>query len=61
MGDVFWAALALVLIIEGLMPFIAPGTWRRVFTGMVKLTDGQIRFFGLLSLGLGCLLWLWMA
>lgn len=61
MGDVFWTALALVLVIEGLLPCIAPDTWRRVFTEMVKLRDGQIRFVGLLSLGLGCLLLWWVA
>ena len=61
MGDAFWAALALVLILEGLLPFVSPGAWRRVFTEMVKLRDGQIRFFGLLSLGLGLLIWWWVA
>lgn len=61
MGDVFWAALALVLILEGLLPFLSPRGWRQVFTEMVKLRDGQIRFFGLMSLSLGLLLWWWGA
>jgi uncharacterized protein YjeT (DUF2065 family) len=54
-----WLALALVLIVEGLMPFISPKTWRRLFEQMLTLQDGQIRFFGLvvIALGLG-LLWL---
>ncbi|MCU0761465.1 MAG: DUF2065 domain-containing protein [Hydrogenophaga sp.] len=59
MGELVWAALALVLILEGLLPFLAPGAWRRMFTEMVKLKDGQIRFFGLVCLVLGCLLWWW--
>lgn len=58
MTDVFWAALALVLIFEGLLPFISPGGWRRMFGEMLKMRDGQIRFFGLIALVSGCLLWL---
>jgi len=58
-SDTFWTALALVLVIEGLMPFISPGGWRRMFTQIMQMTDGQIRFFGLLSI-LGGLLMLWL-
>jgi len=46
-----WVALALVLIFEGLLPFISPAAWRRTFTQIMELTDGQIRF-----IGLGCVL-----
>ena len=55
----WWAALALVLVFEGLLPLIAPGGWRRTFSQLLALRDGQLRFFGLCSvlLGLG-LLWL---
>lgn len=53
------SALALAFIIEGLLPFIAPSLWRRVFTEILKLGDGQIRFQGFVSLALGmALLWL---
>jgi uncharacterized protein YjeT (DUF2065 family) len=57
--DTIWVALALVLVIEGLLPFSSPAGWRRVFLQMLQLSDGQIRFFGLCSVlaGLG-LLWL---
>jgi uncharacterized protein YjeT (DUF2065 family) len=58
-SDTFWTALALVLVIEGLMPFISPGGWRRMFTQIMQMTDGQIRFFGLLSI-VGGLLMLWL-
>jgi len=58
-SDLFWPALALVLVFEGLMPLIAPAAWRRLFTEMLKLHDGQIRFFGLICLGAGALLWWW--
>lgn len=59
-SDVLWRALALVLILEGLLPFAAPDAWRRVFTQMLQLRDGQIRFCGLLCLLLGAVLW-WLA
>ncbi len=59
-ADAFWLALALVLIFEGLLPFIAPGVWRRMFSEILKLRDGQLRFFGLLSLVSGLLLWWWL-
>jgi hypothetical protein len=60
MADLFWPALELVLIFEGVLPFIAPGAWRRVFSEMLKMNDGQIRFFGLCSLCAGVLLWWWV-
>ena len=59
-GDTLWLALGLVLVLEGLIPFAAPGAWRRMFQQVMQLEDGQIRFFGLCALlvGLGVLLWL---
>ncbi|MDR2156114.1 MAG: DUF2065 domain-containing protein [Burkholderiaceae bacterium] len=58
-GDTLLAALGLALIIEGAMPFIAPGAWRQAFSQLLQMRDGQIRFFGLLALGGGlALLWL---
>jgi uncharacterized protein len=61
LSDLFWPALALVLIFEGLMPFVAPGVWRRVFSEMLRMRDGQIRFFGLICLVCGMALWWWAA
>jgi uncharacterized protein YjeT (DUF2065 family) len=52
-GKTFWIALALVLVVEGLLPFLSPGGWRRMFSQMQQLNDGQIRFFGLCSILLG--------
>ena len=59
-GNTFWLALALMLVIEGLLPFIAPGGWRRMFEQILTLGNGQIRFFGLCSIVLGLLLLLWL-
>jgi uncharacterized protein YjeT (DUF2065 family) len=52
-GDTFWAALGLVLVLEGLFPFVSPGGWRRTFLRLLQLQDGQLRFFGLCSILLG--------
>ncbi len=57
-SDAFWLAMALVLVIEGLFPFVSPGGWRRMFSQILQLSDGQIRFFGLLSILAG-LAWVW--
>lgn len=57
----FWQALAWVLVLEGLMPLVAPGRWRRLFAELLKLDDGQLRFVGLLSVGAGLLLWWWLS
>ncbi len=55
-GDAWWLALGLVLVFEGLLPLLSPGGWRRVFTQMLSLRDGQIRFFGLISVVAGLLI-----
>jgi uncharacterized protein YjeT (DUF2065 family) len=57
MSELFWPVLALVLIVEGLLPLLAPRLWRRLFSEMLKLRDGQLRFFGLASIVGGALLW----
>ena len=54
------AALALVLVIEGLMPLISPARWREVFSRVLAMSDGQIRFIGLASILLGLLGLLWL-
>jgi uncharacterized protein YjeT (DUF2065 family) len=59
-SDTFWSALALVLVLEGLFPFISPGGWRNTFQKLLALHDGQLRFFGLCSILVGLLL-LWAA
>jgi uncharacterized protein YjeT (DUF2065 family) len=47
------AALALVLVVEGLMPLFAPRMWRDTFRRAIELSDGQLRFIGLASVALG--------
>jgi hypothetical protein len=58
--DSLWAAFALVLVIEGLLPLLAPRFWRESFAKLVTLSDGQLRFIGLASIALG-LAGFWLA
>ena len=55
-ADTFWLALALVLVIEGLFPFLSPAGWRRMFLQVLQFGDGQLRFFGMCSILCGGLL-----
>lgn len=53
------AALALMLVLEGVLPFLAPNLWRETFRKMTEMSDGQLRFVGLTSM-LGGLLLLYL-
>jgi uncharacterized protein YjeT (DUF2065 family) len=55
-GDSLLAALALVLVIEGLLPLLSPGSWRQAFQRALQLKDGQLRFIGMLSVAAGLVL-----
>lgn len=57
--DSLWSALALVLLIEGLVPFLSPQSWRRTVLQIAQFQDGQIRFFALLAILAGALM-LWL-
>ena len=59
--DMAFGAVALLLVAEGLLPFISPISWRRVFERALLLSDGQIRFLGLVSVlaGLAMMLAFW--
>lgn len=49
-------AVALMLVFEGILPFLAPQMWRETFRRLTELSDGQIRFIGLTSMLVGLLL-----
>ncbi|MGE5090382.1 MAG: DUF2065 domain-containing protein [Candidatus Levyibacteriota bacterium] len=53
MGETLWTAFALLLVLEGLLPFVAPRLWRDSFRRLTELTDGQLRFIGMISIGIG--------
>lgn len=46
-------ALSLVLIIEGIIPFVNPKRWRSLVFVMAALTDRQLHLIGLVSMVLG--------
>ena len=56
MVTTFLLAFALMLVLEGLMPFIAPRVWREAFRRVTELADGQLRFMGLTSIVIGLIL-----
>jgi uncharacterized protein YjeT (DUF2065 family) len=51
--DHLLTAFGLMLVLEGLLPMIAPARWREVFLQVARLRDGQIRFVGMGSAMLG--------
>lgn len=53
MKDLLLPALALMLVLEGVFPFVAPRQWRDLFRSLVEMRDGQIRFAGLASMAAG--------
>jgi uncharacterized protein YjeT (DUF2065 family) len=55
-GKNLLTALALMLVIEGVLPFLAPGLWRETFRRITAMSDGQLRFIGLTSMIAGLLL-----
>ena len=59
--DIALSAVALMLVAEGLLPFLSPPSWRRIFERALEMSDGQIRFLGLVSVvcGMTMLLLFW--
>lgn len=60
MLDYWLLGLAMMLVIEGLLPFLFPDLWRETFRKMVALTDGQLRFVGITAMISGLLLLYWI-
>ena len=56
MSNTLLTALALMLVIEGVLPFLVPALWRETFRRLTEMSDGQIRFIGLTSMVAGLLL-----
>lgn len=56
MSQTLLTAFALVLVIEGLLPFLIPALWREAFRRLTEMSDGQVRFLGLSSMVAGVLL-----
>ncbi|TXT25103.1 MAG: hypothetical protein FD134_1179 [Gallionellaceae bacterium] len=56
MLDYWLIGLALMLVIEGIIPFLFPAAWREMFSKMVRLSDGQLRFVGISAMLAGLVL-----
>lgn len=54
--DDLFAAFALYLVLEGLLPFISPQGWKQTIEQIAQLTDSQLRKFGLASMLAGVIL-----
>ncbi len=60
MSKLLLTAFALMLVLEGILPFLLPTVWREAFKRLTEMTDGQIRFIGLSSMLAGLLLLYWV-
>jgi len=57
----YWlTGLALMLIIEGIMPFLCPDLWRDTLNKLVLLSERQIRFLGITAMLSGLILLYWV-
>jgi uncharacterized protein YjeT (DUF2065 family) len=57
----YWLiGLAMMLVIEGMIPFVLPELWRETFRKLVMLSDGQLRFVGITAMLSGLLLLYWV-
>ncbi len=59
-SDTLWVAFGLMLIFEGIFPFVSPHGWRDKMAQLMVLQDGQIRFFGLVCVMVGLLMLWWL-
>ncbi|WP_353141068.1 DUF2065 domain-containing protein [Limnohabitans sp.] len=59
-SDTLWFAFGLMLIFEGIFPFLSPQGWRDKMSQLMVLHDGQIRFFGLACILVGLLMLGWL-
>ena len=59
-SETLWVAFGLMLIVEGIFPFISPQGWRDKMLQLMAMQDGQIRFFGLVCIGVGLLMLWWL-
>ncbi|MBI5918315.1 MAG: DUF2065 domain-containing protein [Nitrosomonadales bacterium] len=59
MADYWLVALALMLVLEGMMPFLFPAAWRETFLKIIRFSDAQLRFMGMTAMLSGLLLLYW--
>ena len=59
-SDTLWVAFGLMLIFEGIFPFVSPHGWRDKMAQLMVLEDGRVRFFGLVCVMVGLLMLWWL-
>lgn len=55
-----WVAICLVMVIEGILPFVSPGLWRESIMRISQLGEQTIRWMGLASMLIGTVLLYWI-
>jgi uncharacterized protein YjeT (DUF2065 family) len=55
-----WAALALVLVLEGILPFLAPTQWKQAVRQIAEADDPTLRMIGLGCMVVGLLSLWWV-
>lgn len=53
MWEEFGKAFCLLLVLEGILPFLYPTRWRRMVASLATVTDRQLRIMGLLTMLMG--------
>lgn len=61
MIDEILRAVALLLVIEGIMPFLSPAKWRETMLQVSQMPDSTLRGFGLGIMLLGVILLYWLS
>ncbi len=56
MWEKIFIAACLMLVIEGILPFLSPSLWRQMMLNVAAMPDSQIRNIGLVSMLLGAAL-----
>lgn len=53
MSHALITAIGLMLVFEGILPLVAPQAWRQTFERLLTLSNGQLRFIGIVSMLIG--------
>ena len=56
MWETLLAAIALMLVLEGIVPFLYPNKWRNMVAMLAQISDRQLRIMGLVSMLIGVVL-----
>lgn len=55
MWETLGKAVCLMLILEGILPFLYPGRWRQLVAVLATVSDQQLRVSGLVCMLIGVL------